>query len=113
MARWPALNDKGCIISKEEVNNGSRDIKQEKGVIDELQVPLMNAVLLYSKEGTTTPFRRPDLVDKIQHYYLTRLHRYLKYKYGENEAMARLARGMKVASMAREAQEIWSHRLPV
>ena len=113
MSFWPVLDNKACIM-KEEVNNEqSLDSDQTIEVIDELQVYLMSSILLFSTEGLTSKLDSPDIVEEMQEYYLTMLHRYLKYRYGQDEAMARLARGVAITSMAREAQEICSMRLPI
>ena len=58
-------------------------------------------------------FERPDIIEKMQSYYLSKLHRYLKFRYGEIEATNRLSNGMKIVVMAREAQNICLQRLPV
>jgi hypothetical protein len=51
-------------------------------------------------------------ISRVQDQYLTMLHRYLKFKY-QQEANSKLAKGIMISSLAREAQEIRSHRLPV
>ena len=80
----------------------------------DLQIPLMNSVLLYSTVGVdTSAFERPDIIEKMQSYYLSKLHRYLKFRYGELEATNQLSNGMKIVAMAREAQNIWLQRLPI
>ena len=81
---------------------------------NDLQIPLMNSVLLYSTVGVdTSTFERPDIIEKMQSYYLSKLHRYLKFRYGEIEATNQLSNGMKIVAMAREAQNICLQRLPI
>ena len=77
---------------------------------DRLQMYLLAHVLLLS----TDQVRVNDVpqVSKLQDNYLTMLHRYLKFKYHQ-EDNTRLAKGIMISSLAREAQEIRSHRLPV
>jgi hypothetical protein len=53
-----------------------------------------------------------DDVSRLQDQYLIMLHRYLKYKY-QWEANSKLAKGIMISSLAREAQEIRRQRLPV
>ena len=78
--------------------------------VDRLQMYLLAHILLLS----TDQVRVNDVpqVSKLQDNYLTMLHRYLKFKYHQ-EANTRLAKGIMISSLAREAQEIRSHRLPV
>ena len=113
MSSWAMPKNKDILLAGEENTNGNSNPSEEEIVTDDLQVPLMCSILLYSTTGINSSLKRPDLVDKIQNYYLTKLHRYLKYRCGENQAMHYLTKGMKVASMAREAQHIWSQRLPI
>ena len=78
--------------------------------VDRLQVFLLAHIILLS----TDQVRVKDVpqVSKLQDNYLTMLHRYLKFKYNR-DANKRLAKGIMISSLAREAQEIRSHRLPV
>jgi len=113
MSFWPVLDDNACIMEEEEKNEKRLNSTEKIEIIDDLQVYLMSAILVFSSEGITSKLKRPDIVDRIQEYYLTMLHRYLKYRYGHDEAMTRLARGIQITSMAREAKEICKTRLPV
>ena len=109
MSYWAAPKDEVRMVTEEDNNPSDK----EKDMKDDLKVPLMNSILLYSTIGINSSLKDPDLVNKIQTYYLSKLHRYLKYIYGDNDAMIYLTEGMKLASIAREAQNIWSYRLPV
>ena len=113
MSCWAVPKDELQFLSEEKIQKENANSLEEKYVKDDLKVPLMNSILLYSTVGLNSSLKKPDLVDKIQKHYLYKLHRYLNYVYGENEAMKYLSEGMKIASMAREAQSIWSYRLPV
>ena len=113
MSFWPILDDNACVMENEQTNETPFNTSQKVEIIDDLQVYLMSAILVFSTEGIRSKLRRPDIVDRIQEHYLTMLHRYLKYRYGQDEAMNRLARGMAITSMAREAKEICETRLPV
>ena len=110
MSYWAAPKYEARMVT--EVDNNP-NAEKETDMRDDLKVPLMNSILLYSTIGINSSLKDPDLVNKIQTYYLSKLHRYLKYIYGDNEAMMYLTEGMKLASIAREAQNIWSYRLPV
>ena len=91
----------------------SQNIKMED-INEFLQISLMNSILLYSTVGiSSSTFERPDIIEKIHSYYLSKLHRYLKFRFGEIEATNQLSNGMKIVAMAREAQSIWSQRLPI
>ena len=111
MSFWPILDKNACIMEEEVKHDKSSSNKVE--IIDDLQVYLMSAILAFSTDGIVSKLSRPDVVERIQEHYLTMLHRYLKYRYGEGEAMNRLARGMQITSMAREAKEICDSRLPI
>ena len=113
MSFWPVLDDNACIMDDEVANEKPMNSSEKVEIIDDLQVYLMSAILVFSTDGITSKLSRPDIVDRIQEYYLTMLHRYLKYRYGHQEAMNRLARGMSITSMAREAREICKTMLPV
>ena len=107
MSFWPVLDNNACVMEDEATLNAADKIE----IIDDLQVYLMSAILAFSTDGIVTKLNRPDVVDRIQEYYLTMLHRYLKYRYGDEEAINRLSRGMQITSMAREAKEICKTRL--
>ena len=113
MSYWAAPKDEIYLLEERGKLKQNSNSSEEKDITDYLKIPLMNSILLYSTIGMSSSLQKPDLVDKIQNHYLSKLHRYLKYIYGENEATEYLAEGMKIASMAREAQDIWSYRLPV
>ena len=113
MSFWPVLDDSACIMDDEVKNDKPWNSSEKVEIIDDIQVYLMSAILVFSTDGITSKLSRPDIVDQIQEYYLTMLHRYLKYRYGQDEAMNRLARGMAITSMAREANEICKTRLPI
>ena len=106
------VNDSNTSCTRNELN--SERIEATNDTTSDLQIPLMNSVLLYSTVGVDTSiFDRPDIIEKMQSYYLCKLHRYLKFRYGEIQATNQLSNGMKIVAMAREAQHIWLQRLPV
>ena len=113
MSFWPILDKNACIMEEEVKHDKCETSSNKVEIIDDLQVYLMSAILAFSTDGIVSKLSRPDVVERIQEYYLTMLHRYLKYRYGEGEAMNRLARGMQITSMAREAKEICDSRLPI
>ena len=113
MSFWPILDNNACVREDEVKDATSMNSNGTVEVIDDLQVYLMSAILAFSTDGIISKLSRPDVVERVQAYYLTMLHRYLKYRYGYNEAMNRLARGMQITSMAREAKEICKTRLPI
>ena len=113
MSLWPVLDNNASGREDEVKDASSLSLNDTMEVIDEIQVYLMSAILTFSTDGIISKLARPDVVERIQAYYLTMLHRYLKYRYGYNEAMNRLARGMQITSMAREAKEICKTRLPI
>ena len=111
MSFWPVLDNNACVMEEEVKNEANLNTNDTIEIIDDLQVYLMSAILAFSTDGIVTKLSRPDVVDRIQEYYLTMLHRYLKYRYGDTEAINRLSRGMQITSMAREAKEICKTRL--
>ena len=111
MSFWPVLDNNACVMEDEVKNEATLNPTDKIEIIDDLQVYLMSAILAFSTDGIVTKLNRPDVVDRIQEYYLTMLHRYLKYRYGDDEAINRLSRGMQITSMAREAKEICKTRL--
>ena len=88
------------------------DQEPESGVsaVDNLKVFLLAQVILLSTDQAQV--RDSGKVCKLQDQFLTILHRYLKHKYNR-EANTKLAKGIMISSLAREAQEIRSQRLPV
>lgn len=54
---------------------------------------------------------RPDLVRQVQARYTYLLQRYLRLKYRRDSASARYSEGLRVASYAREAEEIQKRRI--
>ena len=70
-----------------------------------LQVPLMNAILFFSTNGISSQLKRPDLIDSYKTQLLRTHYRYMKYIYGEIEAMKHLEKALEIASLAREAQK--------
>ena len=113
MSFWPVLDDNACIMEDEVKNDKSLNPSEKVEIIDDLQVYLMSAILAFSSDGIVSKLSRPDVVDRIQEYYLTMLHRYLKYRYGDDEAINRLSRGMQINAMARETKEICKTRLNI
>ena len=111
MSFWPVLDNNACVMEDEVKNEAILNTNDTIEIIDDLQVYLMSAILSFSTDGIVKKLSRPDVVDRIQEYYLTMLHRYLKYRYGDAEAINRLSRGMQITSMAREAKEICKTRL--
>ena len=71
--------------------------------VDEIQVTLMKVILAFSPDFIE--LERPDLVESVQLRYTMLLQKYLKFKYGA-DANRRFAKGLMMASYAREAHEI-------
>lgn len=78
--------------------------------VDKVQIFLLAHILLLSTDQALVENNQE--VSRLQDQYLTMLHRYLKFKY-QQDANAKLAKGIMISSLAREAQEIRSQRLPV
>jgi len=70
----------------------------------------MANIIILSTENTTVS--NPKLVEDIQSKFLMMLHRYLKYKYKEKYNSV-FVKGLMIPSLASEARDIRSHRLPV
>ena len=114
MSRWVIPDNDISSLTYDKSNTPKEETEEMNEFTCDLQTQLMNSVLLYSTVGmNTSTFERPDIIEKIQTYYLSKLHRYLRFKFGETEATNQLSNGMKIVAMAREAQNIWLHRLPI
>ena len=114
MSRWAISDENSCDLSYDKNITPKEGIEEISEFTSDLQTPLMNSVLLYSTIGlNTSVFERPDIIEKIQTYYLSKLHRYLKFRYGETIATNKISNGMKIVAVAREAQNIWLQRLPI
>ena len=114
MSRWAISDDNSCDLSYDKNITPKEEIEEINEFTSDLQTPLMNSILLYSTVGlNTSVFERPDIIEKIQTYYLSKLHRYLKFRYGETKATNQISNGMKIVAVAREAQNIWLQRLPI
>ncbi len=70
---------------------------------------LANIIMLSTDNVTVQDYAK---VTEVQGKYMMMLHRYLKYKYKE-KYNTHFAKGLMIASLAREAKEIRGHRLPV
>ena len=113
MSRWSLPEDTGfCNIEYEKIREDSKYLEQKK-IAQFLHIPLMNAILLYSTDGISSQLKNPDLVNKIRKQCLSKVHRFMKHLYGEDKAIKHLAKAMEIAALAREAQNIWSQRLPI
>ena len=114
MSCWVISDVNDCNTSCNKYELGTERMGATNEPTSDLQIPLMNSVLLYSTVGVDiSTFERPDIIEKMHSYYLSKLHRYLKFRYGEIEATNQLSNGMKIVAMAREAQNICLQRLPV
>ena len=78
--------------------------------LDEVMVVLMKLIIGFSPDFLT--LERRDIVEGAQIRYTHMLHKYLKYKFGEN-ANRRMDKALKIVSLAREANEIHSRKPPV
>ena len=82
----------------------------DHATVDKVQVFLLAHIILLSTDQVQVG--NGSEISKLQDQYLTMLHRYLKYKY-QRAANAKLAKGIMITSLAREALEIRKHRLPI
>ena len=78
--------------------------------MDNLKVFMLAQIILLSTDQAQV--EHTSKVTRVQDQFLTMLHRYLKHKHHQG-ANSKLAKGIMISSLAREAQEIRSHRLPV
>lgn len=76
----------------------------ENSAIDDVQVTLMRMIMAFDTDSVK--LERPDLVMKAQLRFAFLLQRYLKSKYGLNEANKRFGNGIMMTAYAREAAEI-------
>ena len=96
----------------EKMNQWAIDTEPTSGSkVDAVMIFYLCQILLFSTDFVK--LQMPNRISLIQDKYLKMLHRYLKFKYDQQEATKKLGNGIMILSFAREANEIRQKRLPV
>ena len=118
---YPIINFEQCYISPWAPSYDNEItyeafLKKVKGwvIVDETSDPIL-MTLSFCIVGLNSDFlalRNKRMVEKLQAGYLNMLRRYLTLKFGKIQGRIKLAEFMGIVSLAREAAEIASRRLP-
>lgn len=91
-----------------EIQTWMRDSADDP--MDPIRMILIWAICLFSSEFVE--LQRKDMVEKTQQKFIDMLYRYLKLKYDE-KASSKLAEGLMIATLARQAYDMHMNMLPV
>jgi len=76
----------------------------EESTVDDMQMHLMGLIIVFSTDFLHLHDRAA--VERMQERYIDLLFRYLKAKYGREEAVKKMGHGMEMPFLARKANEI-------
>jgi len=76
----------------------------EESGVDDMQMHLMGLIMVFSTDFLNLHDRAA--VERMQEKYIDMLFRYLKAKYGREEAVKKMGHGMEMPFLARKANEI-------
>jgi len=76
----------------------------EESTVDDMQMHLMGLIMVFSTDFLH--LHDKAAVERMQEKYIDLLFRYLKAKYGREEAVKKMGHGMEMPFLARKANEI-------